>query len=40
MSPKKLFDTPYKEIRQATQNCISPKERVEPAERAKFLSVV
>ena len=37
MSPKKLLDTPFKEIRQATQNDISPKERVE---RAKFLSVV
>ena len=26
MSPKKLLDTPYKEIRQAIQNYISPKE--------------
>ena len=40
MNPKKLLDTPFKEIRQAIQNCISPKERVETAERAKFLSVV
>ena len=35
-----MFDTPFKEIRQAIQNYISPKERVETAERAKFLSVV
>ena len=27
MSPKKLLDTPFEEIRQATQNYISPKER-------------
>ena len=40
MSPIKLLDTPFKEIRQAIQNCISPKERVETAERAKFLSVL
>ena len=40
MSPKKLLDTPFKEIRQAIQNYISPKERIETAERAKFLSVV
>ena len=44
MSPKKLLDTPFKEIRQAIQNYISPKERVEErvetAERAKFLAVV
>ena len=40
MSPKKWLDTPFKEIRQAIQNYISPKERVETAERAKFLSVV
>ena len=40
MSPKKLLDTPFKEIRLAIQNHISPKERVETAERAKFLSVV
>ena len=40
MSPNKLLDTPYKEIRQAIQNYISPKERVETAERDKFLSVV
>ena len=31
MSPKKLLDTPLKEIRQAIQNYISPKERVETA---------
>ena len=40
MSPKKLLDTPFKEIRQAIQNYIFPKEKVETAERAKFLSVV
>ena len=40
MSPKKFLDTPFKEIRQAIQNHISPKERVETAERAKFLPVV
>ena len=40
MSPKKFLDTPFKEIGQAIQNYISPKERVETAERAKFLSVV
>ena len=31
MSPRKLLDTPLKEIRQAIQNYISPKERVEMA---------
>ena len=40
MSPKRLLDTPFKEIRQAIQNYISPKEIVERAERAKFLSIV
>ena len=40
MSPKKLLDTPFKEIRLAIQNYISSKERVVTAERAKFLSVV
>ena len=40
MNPKKLLDTTFKEIRQAIQNYISPKERLETAERAKFLSVV
>ena len=40
MSPTKLLDTPFNEIRQATQNHISPEERVETAERSKFLSVV
>ena len=35
-----MLDAPFKEIRQAVQNYISPKERVETAERAKFLSVV
>ena len=40
MSPKKLLDTLFLEIRLAIQNSISPKERVVTAERAKFLSVV
>ena len=40
MSPNKLLDTPYKEIRQAIQNYIFPKEGVETAEWDKFLSVV
>ena len=40
MSPKKLLDTPFKEIRQAIKTIFSPKERVETAEKAKFLSVV
>ena len=40
MSPEKLLDTPFKEIRQAIQNYISSKERVETAERAKSLSVI
>ena len=40
MSSKKFLDTPFKDIRQSIQNYISPKERVETAERAKFLSVV
>ena len=40
MSPRNLIDTPYKDIRFAIQNYISPKERVVTAERAKFLSVI
>ena len=40
MSLINLLDTPFKEIRLAIQNYISPKERVVTAERAKFLSVV
>ena len=40
MSPKKLLDTFFNEIRLAIQNCISPKERLVTAERAKFLSIV
>ena len=39
-SPRNLIDTPYKDIRLANQNYISPKERVVTAEGAKFLSVV
>ena len=40
MSPRKLIHTPYKDIRLAIQNYISPKERVVTAERAKFLSII
>ena len=40
MRPRNLIDTPYKDIRLAIQNYISPKERVVTAERAKFLSVI
>ena len=40
ISPRNLIDTPYKDIRLAIQNYISPKERVVTAERAKFLSVI
>ena len=39
MSPRNLIDIPYKDIRLAIQNYISPKERVVTAERANFLSV-
>ena len=35
-----MLDTYFKEIRQAIQNYVSPKERAETAERSKFLSVV
>ena len=35
-----MLNFPFKEIRQANQNYISPKERVETAEKAKFLSIV
>ena len=34
MSPKKLLYTPFKEIRQAIQNYIAPKQRLETAEKA------
>ena len=40
MSPKKLIETPYKDIRSAIQNYVSPEERLIPTERAKFLSDV
>ena len=40
ISPKNLIGTPYKDIRLAIQNYISPKERVVTAERAKFFSVI
>ena len=39
-SPMNLIDTPYKDIRLAIQNYISPKERVVTAKRAKFLTVL
>ena len=35
-----MIDTPYKDIRLAIKNYISPKKRVVTAERAKFLSVI
>ena len=35
MGPKKLLYNPFEEIREAIQNYISPKERVETAERAE-----
>ena len=40
MSPRNLMDTPYKDNRLATENYVSPKERVVTAERAKFLFVI
>ena len=40
MSPRKMIDTPCKDIRLAIQNYFSPKERVVAAERAKFLSLI
>ena len=40
MSPRNLIDTPYKDIRLAIQNYISPKERVVTAKRVKFLSII
>ena len=40
MSPRSLIDTPYKDIRLAMQNYISPKERVVTIEVSKFLSVI
>ena len=40
MSPRNLIDTPFKDIRLAIQNYISPKESVVVAGRAKFLSVI
>ena len=39
-SPRNLIETPFKDIRLAIQNYISPKERVVTAERAKFLPVI
>ena len=40
MSPRILIDSPYKDIKLALKNYISPKERIVTAERAKFLSVI
>ena len=40
ISPRNVKDIPYKDIRLAIQNYISPKERVVTAERAKFLSLI
>ena len=40
MSPRNLINTPYKDIRLAIQNYISPKERVVTAGTAKLLSVI
>ena len=40
MSPRNLVDTPYKDMRLAIQNYISPKVRVVTAEKAKFLSAI
>ena len=40
MSPKKLLDTPFAEIRLVVQIYISIKESVITAERSKFLSLV
>ena len=40
ISPRNLVETPYKDIRLAIQNYISPKERVVTSIRAKFLSVI
>ena len=40
MNPRNLIDTPYKDIRLAIRNYISPKERVVTAKTAKLLSVI
>ena len=40
MSPRIFIGTPYKDIRLAIQNYISPKQRVVTAERSKFRSVI
>ena len=40
LSPRNLIDTPYKDIRLAIQNYISPKKRAVTSERAKILSVL
>ena len=39
MSPNKLLDTPFTDIRNAIQKYISPKEKEVMAEWAKFFSV-
>ena len=40
ISPRILIDIPYKDIRLAFQNYISPKKRVVMAEMVKFMSVL
>ena len=40
IGPWKLIDTPYKDIRLAIENYVSPKERVVTAKRANFLSII
>ena len=40
MNPRNLIDIPYKDIRLAIHNYISPKQSVVMTERAKFLSVI
>ena len=40
ISPRNLTNTPHKDIKLANQNCISLKERVVMAKRAKFLSAI
>ena len=40
MIPKKLIDTPYREISSLIQNYVSPKERLVAADSAKILSVL
>ena len=39
-TPRKFIDTPYKDIRLAIQNYISPKQRVLTLEKSKFVSLI